>query len=129
MQPSRSLLTKLASRYVWWKSPEEALAMPARVVAQTMNIGSYEDIQQLALEADDDYLREIVSCAEIGQFNERSWSYWHYRLGLATPEAVSPNAEAQFGMIGRFETRFSILPPAQRRLWPALATARSSAIR
>jgi len=27
-------LRPLASKYLWWKTPEEALAMPERVIAQ-----------------------------------------------------------------------------------------------
>jgi hypothetical protein len=97
MQPTRALLTKLASRYIWWKTPAEALERPERVVAQAMNIGSYDDVQELAMEADDDYLRDVLRGAEIGQFNGRSWSYWHYRLGLASPGNVPPMPKRQLG--------------------------------
>lgn len=90
MQPTRTLLTKLAARYIWWKSPQAAIEMPERVVAQAMNIGSFEDVQALSLEAGDDYLRGVIGHAEIGQFNERSWFYWHYRLGLSSPGCVPP---------------------------------------
>ncbi len=31
-----------------------------------------------------------LAMPETGQFNERSWAYWHYRLGLATLEQVPP---------------------------------------
>jgi hypothetical protein len=83
-------LKRLASKYIWWKTPDEAVAMPARVVAQVMNIGDYDDVQALAHQVGDDYLRDVLEHAEIGQFNERSWVYWHYRLGLAAPERVPP---------------------------------------
>ena len=97
MQPTLSLLTKLAAKYVWWKTPREAIEMPERVVAQAMNIGSYDDVQQLAEETGDDYLREVISRAEVGQFNERSWSYWHYRLGLASLGTVPPMPKRRLG--------------------------------
>ncbi|MDR2845181.1 MAG: hypothetical protein LBV28_03705 [Puniceicoccales bacterium] len=29
--------------YIWWKTPEEALAFPVLLVAQVMNIGTFED--------------------------------------------------------------------------------------
>jgi hypothetical protein len=35
-------------------------------------------------------LQAVLARAEAGQFNERSWHYWHYRLGLARPGAVPP---------------------------------------
>jgi hypothetical protein len=84
----RDLLERLARTYVWWKTPDEALAMPDRVVAQVMNIGDYDDVQALAEHVGDDCLRDVLRHAEAGQFSERSWTYWHYRLGLAKPGQV-----------------------------------------
>jgi hypothetical protein len=87
------MLTRLAKRYVWWKTPNEAIEMPERVVAQVMNIGDYDDVQALADEVGDDYLRQVLAHAEAGQFEARSWTYWHYRLGLARPGEVPPLPE------------------------------------
>jgi hypothetical protein len=83
-------LRRFAAKYIWWKAPDEALQQPERIVAQVMNIGDYEDVQILAAQAGDDYLREVLINSEIGQYNERSWAYWHYRLGLAVPGQVAP---------------------------------------
>lgn len=49
-----------------------------------MNIGEYTDVQALANQVGDEILRDVLTHAEAGQFNERSWAYWHYRLGLAS---------------------------------------------
>jgi hypothetical protein len=83
-----AVLKHLASKYVWWKTPDEAVDMPDRVIAQVMNIGDYADVQQLANQVGDDVLREVVTHAQAGQFGQRSWAYWHYRLGLATVDNV-----------------------------------------
>ena len=56
-------LRRLASSYVWWKTPEEAMRFPHRVAAQVMNLGAWEDLTDLVESAGEDY--------------------WHYRLGLA----------------------------------------------
>ena len=80
----------LASKYVWWKTPDEALAMPERVIAQVMNIGDYSDVQSLASQVGDDVLREVLTHAQAGQFTERSWVYWHYRLGMSGVDQVPP---------------------------------------
>ena len=64
--------------------------MPERVMAQVMNIGDYGDVQLLANQVGDEVLRGVIAHAEAGQFNERSWTYWHYRLGLAALEQVPP---------------------------------------
>lgn len=86
----RGALKRLASKYMWWKTPDEAFAFPDRIIAQVMNIGDYADVQALSDEIGEDALREVLAHAEAGQFNERSWAYWHYRLGLADIDRVPP---------------------------------------
>ena len=90
-------LQRLASKYIWWKTPDEAVAMPERVIAQVMNIGDYADVQALASDVGDEVLREVLSHAEAGQFNARSWAYWHYRLGLVSVDHVPPLPVRRFG--------------------------------
>lgn len=89
-QIDRDTLKLFAAKYIWWKALNEALLQPERVVAQVMNIGDYADVQTLAAQAGDDYLREVLMSSEIGQFSARSWAYWHYRLGVAAPGQVPP---------------------------------------
>jgi hypothetical protein len=86
----QTLLRQLASKYIWWKTPDEALRQPQRVAAQVMNIGVYEDTQRLSKLLGHDYLRRVLSSAEAGQLNAKSWTYWHYRLGMAQPGNVPP---------------------------------------
>lgn len=88
IQISQESLKLLASKYIWWKAPEEAMATPERVIAQVMNIGDYSDVQSLVAQVGDEVLREVLTHAEAGQFNERSWAYWHYRLGLSSVDHV-----------------------------------------
>ena len=85
-QPSAEALAclrRLASTYVWWKTSDEAMLFPHRVAAQVMNLGTWDDLNDLAEIAGDDYLRGVLRHAEAGQLDARSWHYWHYRLGLA----------------------------------------------
>lgn len=89
-------LVDLARRYVWWKSPHEALRTPERVIAQVMNIGDYSDVQSLARQVGDDVLRAVIRNAQAGQFSPKSWSYWHYRLGLANIDEVPPLPKRSF---------------------------------
>lgn len=86
----RGLLTRLAAKYIWWKTPDEALRLPERIAAQVMNIGDYDDVQELVQTLGNETLRAVLRSAEAGMFNERSWIYWHYRLGLADPGHVPP---------------------------------------
>lgn len=87
----RDALKDLARKYIWWQTPEEAAADPARVIAQVMDIGDFEDARALAERAGDELLREVLLHAGAGQFRPRSWTYWHYRLGLCRAgESVPP---------------------------------------
>ena len=96
-RPEQKLLRQLASKYVWWKSPDEALRAPQRIAAQVMNIGDYEDVQRLANNLGDEYLRRVIANAAPGQLNERSWNYWHHRLGLVKRGRVPPMPKRKFG--------------------------------
>lgn len=83
-----NVIRHLASKYIWWKTPDEAAAMPERVIAQVMNMGDYADVQGLVEQVGDDVLRDVLTHAEAGQFSGRSWAYWHYRLGLVSVDHV-----------------------------------------
>ena len=85
-----ALLRALARKYLWWNSPEEAAAHPDRLIAQVMNIGDYDDVQAVAAQAGDEVLRRVLREAAPGVFDARSWTYWHYRLGLADVGEVPP---------------------------------------
>lgn len=95
MQRSHSAWKKLPvlqkmTKYLWWKSSAEALKKPERLVAQVMNIGDYSDVCALVHAIGDQGLREVLQQAEAGEFEVRSWHYWHYRLGLARCEEEVP---------------------------------------
>ena len=53
-----------------------------------MNIATFEDLQLLDGIVGEEGLRLALIQAEAGQFNPRSWHYWHYRLGLSRPGEV-----------------------------------------
>lgn len=92
-----ALLKHLAKRYVWWKTPEQALVFPRRVIAQVMDIGDYQDVLAMAAQLGDEQLKDVLAHAEAGQFSPRSWAYWHYRLGLAEVDQVPPVPTRRFG--------------------------------
>lgn len=83
-------LRRLARRYVWWKTPDEALVTPERVIAQVMNMGDQRDVEAMAALVGDRVLRDVLTHAEAGQFSDRAWTYWHYRLDLAALGNVPP---------------------------------------
>ena len=91
------LLKRLAGKYIWWKTPEESIEYPNRVIAQVMNLGVPDDVQALVNEVGDDCLRLVIKNAEAGQFGISAWEYWHRRLGLAVSGQVPPLPKRTFG--------------------------------
>ena len=87
---TRQELIKVATRYIWWEKPNEAVRRPLRVIAQAMNIGDFDDVQRMLAILGEDSFREALTHAEPGWFNERSWHYWFYRLGLVAPGSRVP---------------------------------------
>ena len=83
-------LFELAKHYVWWLAPEEAMEYPRRVIAQIMDIGTFEDIHELESIVGKDSLREVLQKAEAGQFRPRSWSYWQYLLNGLRDDTLPP---------------------------------------
>jgi hypothetical protein len=93
------LLRLLASKYVWWKTPDESLRFPQRVIAQVMNIGDYNDVQAMVRDQTELALTQTLLAAEAGQFSPKSWSYWHYRLGLCQIDKVPALPSRKFEAI------------------------------
>ena len=61
---------------------------PERLKSQHLTSGPPQPPDHRWLGGDVGVLREVLAHAEAGQFNERSWAYWHYRLGLARVNQV-----------------------------------------
>jgi hypothetical protein len=80
-------MTYLAKKYIWWKTVDEALLFPNSILLQVMNIGDWPDVEKMSETVGEDMLRNVLKSAEAGSLNERSWIYWHYRLGLADLES------------------------------------------
>ena len=85
---NQGVLKSFAKKYIWWKTPEDAVLYPRRIIAQVMNMGTFEDVQKLVQHMGVDILKDVIAHAEAGWFNERSWAYWHYRLDLAEVDQV-----------------------------------------
>lgn len=85
-----NLLRDFAARYIWWKTPQDALLYPERVLAQVMNLGTYEDLGRLLTAFTVEELGHVLMSAEPGWFTERSWAFWHVRFGLISNGALPP---------------------------------------
>jgi hypothetical protein len=83
-------IAKFGRKYLWWKPVGEQPHSVDRIIAQTMNLGTYDDILLLEQTVGKVRLVEIMLHAEPGWLNDRSWEFWRGRLSFATGAAI-PN--------------------------------------
>ena len=86
------LLDHLAQRYVWWDTIDWAYAHPNVFLANVMDLGNWDDIQNLRHAVSDSVLKTILLHAAAGYFHARSWDYWHVKFGI-TPIPSLPKRE------------------------------------
>jgi hypothetical protein len=86
-----AFLSDVSPRYVWWKTKEESLENPNFIITQIMNIGDYKDIEILTSIFSKDTLVFALKNASPSNLTDKSWTYWHYRLGLTPIEQPVPN--------------------------------------
>ena len=85
-----------ARKYIWWQPAETSVASTHRVIAQVMNIGTFEDVQTLLRQLGEAEFKQALSEARPGEYSERSWHYWHLVLGVSEPGAIPPMPIRQF---------------------------------
>ena len=79
-EEQKTFLANAARRYIWWETVSGAMAYPQKILAQVMNIGVWDDMCKLIELFSQEDLLNVLNTAEIGQFNERSWHFWHNRF-------------------------------------------------
>lgn len=95
-EPAARLLREMASKYVWWRPLAEVAANPDLAITQVIELGDYEDVLRVEAAFGHARLAQALQGAEACRFSERSWTYWHYRLGLARPGKVPPLPRRRF---------------------------------
>lgn len=75
-------LAYLARKYVWWEPADWAFHHSEVFLSNVMNLGDWEDIELLQKVVSKKMLKELLKKRPIGVFNQRSWDYWHAKLGL-----------------------------------------------
>lgn len=82
--------------YIWWKTAQEALEFPDRLIAKVMTLGEYDDICRLIETVGKERLLHVLQHAEAGEFDARSWAYWHYKLTNIKHGDVPPMPKRNF---------------------------------
>lgn len=89
MTSRAELLADFAQRYLWWT--DDGGPTEKRIIAQVMNLGTYDDIRRLEQAFDAGTLRSVMLHAQAGWISDRSLDFWRGRLHLhgdpAVPEA------------------------------------------
>lgn len=84
-----ALVADLARRYLWWEPVGDEPHAFERVIAQIMNLGTYDDIRRLEAGIDADTLVGVMRQAQPGWFGERSWDFWRGRLSGSSTADLS----------------------------------------
>jgi len=82
------LLAEFGRKYIWWAPIGSEPHTPARIIAQVMNTGTYEDIRRLETTLGFARLADVMLRAAPGWFSARSWSFWRGRLRLETDNLI-----------------------------------------
>lgn len=118
----QEVLLPLARRYIWWKSPGEAVQQPRRMIAQVMKLGDRHDVRAMQAQLGDAVVRESSRTPRLAS-STRVVGVLALPLRDGRREHTAAAAGPTFRMTGGFETRRDVVPPAQRLLWPQLAPA------
>jgi hypothetical protein len=78
-----ALTKELETKFFWWE-PIGSPRTHARILAQAMDLASFEDVRRLETVVGADTLAELMLHAEPGWLSDRSWEFWRGRLTLAT---------------------------------------------
>lgn len=82
------LANQLERRFFWWDPVGPQPRSHARILAQAMDLASFDDVRQLEKALGSHRLVEAMLSAEPGWISERSWEFWRGRLTLATGRAM-----------------------------------------
>ena len=85
---SADLAAELESRFFWWEPVGLQPRSHARILAQAMDLASFDDVRHLESTLGPYRLAGAMLAAEPGWINERSWEFWRGRLALATGRTI-----------------------------------------
>ena len=86
------VIAEFGRKYIWWKPVGGGTYPEDRIIAQAMNLGTYDDILLLEETVGRGRLLDVMLQAQPGWFNDRSWEFWRGRLSFATGAAIPREA-------------------------------------
>src|SRR5438067_12041064 len=82
------LAAELERKHCWWEPVGAKPRSAARILAQAMNLASFQDVRRLETGLGADQLVEAMLKAQPGWLDDKSWEFWRGRLSLATGKAI-----------------------------------------
>jgi hypothetical protein len=79
----KGLIAQLERKYVWWEPVGNEPHSEERIIAQAMNLGTFDDIRRMETTLGSARLAEVMLQAAPGWFSDRSWEFWRGRLSVA----------------------------------------------
>ncbi len=89
---SADVIERFGRKYLWWRPVDGRPFSEDRIIAQTMNLGTYDDILLLEQAVGLSRPVEVMLRAEPGWIDDRSWEFWRGRLSFATGAAIPDSA-------------------------------------
>jgi hypothetical protein len=89
---AKRLMTEFGQKYIWWEPVGEVPHSEERIIAQAMNLGTFDDIRRLERTLGHERLALVMLRAAPGWFSDRSWEFWRGRLSLALGHALPQEA-------------------------------------
>ncbi|MEW6639790.1 MAG: hypothetical protein AB1586_04725 [Pseudomonadota bacterium] len=85
----RRFIADLSQKYVWWEPVNGRCHTDDRIIAQAMNLATFDDVVQLEQVVGCRRLVDLMRRAEPGWFSARSWEFWRGRLSYSTGETIA----------------------------------------
>ena len=89
------VIAEFGRKYLWWEPVSGQPHSEDRIIAQTMNLGTYDDSLLLEEAVGKARLLEVMLRAEPGWINDRSWEFWRGRLSFATGASIPRKGSAK----------------------------------
>jgi hypothetical protein len=89
---AKTFIAELGRKYIWWDPVGDDPHSEDRIVAQAMDLGTFNDIIALEENLGQRRLVEVMLQAEPGWLSDRSWEFWRGRLSLVTGAVIPEEA-------------------------------------
>jgi hypothetical protein len=86
---TRGVIAEFSRKYLWWEPIGDGPHSDDRILAQTMNLGTFDDIVLLEQTIGQARLVDLMKRAEPGWLSDRSWEFWRGRLSFSTGVAIA----------------------------------------